>query len=345
LGQVLFDVLKICDAPKKTRTGQYATDEQTLAALAPDHEIVRLLLEHRNASKLKSTYADVLPTAIWPRTGRVHTTFNQVMTSTGRLNSQDPNLQNIPIRTERGQEIRKAFVPRSDEYLLLSADYSQIELRIIAELSHELGLLEAFDSGVDVHTATAAKVYGVNLESVTFEMRRKAKMVNYGIAYGISAFGLAQRLGIARKEALEIINQYFRQFPGIRRYMDQTIASARQRGYVETITGRRRYIRDINSSNSTLRSAAERNAINAPVQGSAADLIKVAMIDIHRELVDRNLKTQILLQVHDELVFDLYRSEETEVRPMVEEKMKKALPLGVPIVVEMGVGRNWLEAH
>jgi DNA polymerase-1 len=345
LGQVLFDVLKLCDAPKKTRTGQYATDEQTLAALAPDHEIVRLLLEYRNASKLKSTYADVLPTAIWPRTGRVHTTFNQVMTSTGRLNSQDPNLQNIPIRTERGQEIRKAFVSGNDEYLLLSADYSQIELRIIAELSHERGLLEAFDSGVDVHTATAAKVYGVGLKSVTAEMRRKAKMVNYGIAYGISAFGLAQRLGIARREALEIINQYFRQFPGIRQYMDQTIASARQRGYVETITGRRRYIRDINSSNSTLRGAAERNAINAPVQGSAADLIKVAMIDIHRELEARNLKTRILLQVHDELVFDLYRPEEQEVREMVEEKMKNALSLGVPIMVEMGVGRNWLEAH
>jgi DNA polymerase-1 len=345
LGQVLFEVLKICDAPKKTKTGQYATDEQTLAALAPDHEIVRHLLEYRNAAKLKSTYADVLPTAIWPRTGRIHTTFNQVVTSTGRLNSQDPNLQNIPIRTERGQEIRKAFVPRAEEYLLLSADYSQIELRIIAALSHEAGLLEAFNSGIDVHNATAAKVYGVPLESVTFEMRRKAKMVNYGIAYGISAFGLAQRLGIRRKEALEIINQYFRQFPGIRQYMEQTIASARKRGYVETITGRRRYIHDINSSNNTLRGAAERNAINAPIQGSAADLIKRAMIDIHQDLVARNLKTRLLLQVHDELVFDLYRPEEKQVRALAEERMKNAIRFDVPIVVEQGVGRNWLEAH
>ena len=345
LGQILFEVLKICEKPKKTRTGQYATDEQTLAAMAPDHEIVRKLLEHRAASKLKSTYADTLPTAIWPQTGRIHTTYNQVMTSTGRLNSQDPNLQNIPIRTERGQEIRKAFVPRDRNYRLMSADYSQIELRIIAGLSREAGLLEAFNSGIDVHTATAAKVYGVFLEMVTPEMRRKAKMVNYGIAYGISAFGLAQRLAIPRKEAAEIIDQYFKQFPGIGRYMDETIAFAQQNGYVETVTGRRRYIRDIRSSNNTVRSGAERNAINAPIQGSAADMIKLAMIHIHRDLDDRNLKSRMLLQVHDELVFDLYRSEEEEVRGIVEERMKNAIPLEVPIVVEIGVGDNWLEAH
>ncbi len=345
LGQVLFDVLKLGAAPKKTRTGQYATDEQTLAALASDHEVVQRLLAYRAAAKLKSTYADALPAAIWPKTSRVHTTFNQVMTATGRLNSQDPNLQNIPIRTERGQEIRKAFVPRSKEYRLLSADYSQIELRIIAALSHEAGLLEAFRTGADIHTATAAKVYGVSPERVTPEMRRKAKMVNYGIAYGISAFGLAQRLGIPRQEAADIIEQYFRRFPGIRRYMDETIAFAREHGYVETVTGRRRYLRDIRSANNTVRGAAERNAINAPVQGTAADMIKLAMIHIQGELTRRNLKTRMVLQVHDELVFDLYAPEEKEVRALVEEKMKTAIPLDVPIVVETGAGQNWLEAH
>jgi DNA polymerase-1 len=345
LGQILFEVMKICEAPKKTKTGQYATDEQTLMVLAPDHEIVQRLLEHRAATKLKSTYADALPAAIWPKTGRIHTTFNQVMTSTGRLNSQNPNLQNIPIRRERGQEIRRAFVPRDRNYLLLSADYSQIELRIIAALSREAGLLEAFKTGVDVHTATAARVFGVPLDGVNAEMRRKAKMVNYGIAYGISAFGLSQRLGIPRKEAAGIIDEYFRQFAGIRRYMSDTIAFAREHGFVKTVTGRRRYMRDIRSSNNTIRSGAERNAINAPIQGSAADLIKLAMVNIHREFQARKLKTRMLLQVHDELVFDLYRPEEQEVRALVEEKMKTAIPLDVPMVVEMGVGENWLAAH
>jgi DNA polymerase-1 len=345
LGQVLFDLLKIGDAPKKTKTGQYSTDEQTLLALAPDHEIVQRLLEHRTASKLKSTYADALPEAIWPKTGRVHTTYNQVMTSTGRLNSQNPNLQNIPIRTERGQEIRKAFVPRSGEYRLLSADYSQIELRILAALSREKAMLEAFTAGADIHAATAARVFGVFPDLVTPEMRRKAKMVNFGIAYGISAFGLSQRLGIPRAEAGEIINQYFKQFPGIRRYMDDTIEFARQHGYVETVTGRRRYIRDIRSANNTVRGDAERNAINAPIQGTAADMIKLAMINIQRELARRKLKTRMLLQVHDELVFDLYEPEQQEVLPLVEEKMKTAIPLDVAMVVEMGVGENWLAAH
>ena len=345
LGQVLFDLLKIGDAPKKTKTGQYATDEQTLATLAADHEIVRRLLEYRTASKLKSTYADALPEAIWPGTSRVHTTYNQVMTTTGRLNSQNPNLQNIPIRTERGQEIRKAFIPRDGEYRLLAADYSQIELRILAALSHEAAMLEAFKAGEDIHAATAARVFGVALEAVTPEMRRKAKMVNFGIAYGISAFGLSQRLGIPRSEGGEIIDHYFKQFPGIRRYMDETIAFARQHGYVQTVTGRRRYLRDIRSANNTVRGAAERNAINAPIQGTAADMIKLAMINIHRELALRNLKTRMLLQVHDELVFDLYLPEQKEVLIVVEEKMKTAIPLDVPIVVEMGVGENWLEAH
>jgi DNA polymerase I len=345
LGQVLFDILKISDAPKKTKTGQYATDEQTLLTLAPNHEIVQRLLDHRGATKLKSTYADTLPTAIWSKTNRVHTTYNQVVTATGRLNSQDPNLQNIPIRTERGKEIRKAFVPRNGKHLLLSADYSQIELRIIAALSRETGLLEAFRTGADVHTATAARVYGVFPDLVTPEMRRKAKMVNYGIAYGISAFGLSQRLGIPRKEAAEIIDQYFKQFPGIRTYMDETIEFARKHGYVETITGRRRYLRDIRSLNNTIRGAAERNAINAPIQGTAADMIKIAMVNIHREFAAQKLHTRMLLQVHDELVFDLYRPEEEQVRKVVDDKMSNAIPLDVPIVVEMGVGETWLEAH
>lgn len=345
LGEVFFDVLKICDKPKKTKTGQYATDERTLAELAPDHEIVRRLLEYRGMTKLKSTYVDALPPAVWSRTGRIHTTYQQTATATGRLNSQSPNLQNIPIRSERGREIRKAFVPRDNEYLLLSADYSQIELRIIAALTHDPAMVEAFQNGVDIHAATAARVFQVALDGVTSEMRRKAKMVNYGIAYGISAFGLAQRLTIPRREAAAIMDEYFTQFPGVRKYMSDTIAFAQQNGYVETITGRRRYIRDIRSANATVRAAAERNAINAPIQGSAADMIKIAMVHIQAELTRRKLKTALLLQVHDELVFDLFKSEESEVRPLVDEKMRKAIPLAVPIVVEMGTGRNWLEAH
>lgn len=345
LGEILFDQLKISPNPKRTRTGQYATDEQTLMALAAEHEIVRLLLAHRAASKLKSTYADALPLAIFPKTGRVHTTYQQTATATGRLNSQNPNLQNIPIRRESGQEIRKAFVPRSPEYRLLSADYSQIELRIIAALSREPALLGAFASGADVHTATAARVYGVPPDQVSPEMRRKAKMVNYGIAYGISAFGLAQRLGIPRGEAAEIIDNYFKQFSGIRGFMDHTIALARRQGWVETVTGRRRYIRDILSANNSLRAAAERNAINAPIQGTAADLIKIAMINIQRELIARNSKTRLLLQVHDELVFDLHQSEADTLPPLIEHLMKIAIPLDVPIEVEIGTGENWLAAH
>jgi DNA polymerase I len=345
LGQILFDVLKIAGAPKKTKTGQYSTNEQTLIELAGEHEIVQRLLDFRAATKLKSTYADALPAAIWPATGRVHTTYNQAVTATGRLNSQNPNLQNIPIRTEKGREIRKAFVPRNADYLLLSADYSQIELRIIAALSHETGMLEAFHQNLDIHTATAAKVFGVANDGVTSEMRRKAKMVNYGIAYGISAFGLAQRLAIPRKEAGEIIEHYFARFPGIASYMRETVESARNRGYTETVTGRRRYLRDIRSANGAVRGAAERNAINAPIQGTAADMIKLAMINIHRELTARKLKTKMLLQVHDELVFDLYRPEEKEVRELVADKMSTAIKMEAPIEVEMGVGENWLEAH
>ncbi|MDB6066024.1 MAG: polymerase [Pedosphaera sp.] len=345
LGQILFDVMKIAGSPKKTKTGQYATNEQTLIELASEHEIVQRLLDFRGASKLKSTYADALPETIWPKSGRVHTTYNQAVTSTGRLNSQNPNLQNIPIRTEQGKEIRKAFVPRDEEHVLMSADYSQIELRIIAALSNETGMLEAFHQNLDIHTATAAKVYGVPLDLVTADMRSKAKMVNYGIAYGISSFGLAQRLAIPRKEAAVIIEQYFAKYPGIAKYMKDTVALARKQGYVETVTGRRRYIRDINSANAAVRGAAERNAINAPIQGTAADMIKIAMINVHRGLVEGKFKTRMLLQVHDELVFDVPRSEEKRVRPLIEEKMKTAIQLEAPIEVEIGSGTTWLEAH
>jgi DNA polymerase-1 len=345
LGEILFDVMKICDNPKKTKTGQYATDEQTLAMLAPDHEIVRLLLDYRVMTKLKSTYVDTLPQSIWPKTGRIHTTFNQTATSTGRLNSGNPNVQNIPIREERGREIRRAFVARGEGWSLLSADYSQIELRIIAALSHETAMLDAFSRDIDIHTATAARVYGVALEAVTSEMRRKAKMVNYGIAYGISAFGLAQRLTIPRKEAATIMEEYFTQFPAIKKYMTDTIEFARKNGYVETVTGRRRYMRDITSSNATIRSGAERNAINAPIQGTAADMIKMAMVNIHSELERRKFRTRMLLTVHDELVFDLWNAEKDDVLPVIEEKMRSAIRLDVPITVEMGIGQNWLEAH
>jgi DNA polymerase-1 len=345
LGEILFDRLKIANAPKKTRTGQYATDEQTLIALGSEHEIVRRLLEYRECSKLKTTYADALPAAIFPLSGRVHTTLQQLATATGRLNSQNPNLQNIPIRSRLGKEIRKAFVPRGDGFLLLSADYSQIELRVIAALSRETAMIEALKSGLDIHIATAARVFGVPEKEVTPEMRERCKMVNYGIAYGMSAFGLAQRLGIPRKEAARIIDHYFAQFPGIRKYMSDTVEFARQHGYVETITGRRRYLRDIRSSNATIRGAAERNAINTPIQGTAADMIKLAMIQIHRELAARKLRSRMILQVHDELIFDLHAPERDELSALVEDRMKNALALDVPVVVEIGAGANWLEAH
>jgi DNA polymerase-1 len=345
LGEVLFERLKLVEKAKKTKTGQYATNEQVLQELAGTHPVVQKILDYRAATKLKSTYVDTLPGAIWGKSGRIHTTFRQTDTSTGRLASDNPNLQNIPIRTELGREIRKAFVPRDENFLLMSADYSQIELRIIAALGRESGLIEAFRQNLDIHTATAARVFGVFLDLVTPEMRRKAKMVNYGIAYGISAFGLAQRLGIPRKEAAEIIEHYFTQFPGVRRYMSDTIEFAREHGYVETVTGRRRYMRDIRSSNGTVRAGAERNAINAPIQGTAADMIKIAMANIHRELCQRGLETRMLLTVHDELVFDLHKSEEPTVRSLVEDRMRNAIALEVPIVVEIGVGQTWLEAH
>ncbi len=345
VGEVLFEQLKIVDKPSKTKTGQYSTAEDVLSKLENKHPIVRLILDYRELVKLKNTYVDVLPQLINPRTGRIHSTFNQVVAVTGRLSSDNPNLQNIPIRTARGREIRKAFVPRSEEYVLLSADYSQIELRIIAELSGDTGMLEAFNSGEDIHAATAAKVYGVPIAEVTSDMRRSAKMVNFGIIYGISAFGLADRLNISRTEAKGIIENYFKQYPAIKDYMDESVEQARKKGYVETVLGRRRYLRDINSANATVRGFAERNAINAPIQGSAADMIKIAMVRIHQDIIDRNLKSKMVLQVHDELVFDVHRPELDEMKSLVGDRMKHALTLKVPIEVGMGSGANWLEAH
>jgi DNA polymerase I len=345
VGEVLFEHMRIVEKPVKTKTGQYSTSEDVLSKIENKHPIIKKILDYRELVKLKNTYVDVLPEMINPRTGRIHTCYNQVVAVTGRLSSDNPNLQNIPIRTERGKEIRKAFVPRDDKHTLLSADYSQIELRIIAELSGDAGMIDAFKSGIDIHTTTAAKVYGVALDAVTGEMRRNAKMVNFGIIYGISPFGLAERLNISRTEAKGIIDNYFRQYSDVREYMDESIEKARQKGYVETIMGRRRYLRDINSANQTVRGFAERNAINAPIQGSAADMIKIAMINIHADLKKKKLKSKMLLQVHDELVFDVIKEELDEIKILVEDRMKTALSLKVPVEIGIGSGNNWLEAH
>lgn len=345
LGEVLFDKLQLDPKAKKTKTGQYQTGEDILMALASKSDIVQDILDFRQLQKLKSTYVDALPLMVNPKTGRVHTSYNQAVAATGRLSSNNPNLQNIPIRTERGREVRKAFIARDENHILLSADYSQIELRIIAEISKEENMLDAFSKGIDIHTATAAKVYGVSIEEVDGTQRRNAKAVNFGIIYGQSAFGLSQNLGIPRKEAAEIIEQYFAQYPGIKRYMSDTMNFARENGYVETIMGRRRYLRDINSANQTVRGFAERNAINAPIQGSAADMIKIAMINIHKEMKAQNLQSTMTMQVHDELVFDVLKSEKEAVKAIIQDKMANAIKLTVPIVVEIGEGNNWLEAH
>ena len=345
LGEVLFDKLQLDPKAKKTKTGQYQTGEDVLTALAHKSDIVKDILDFRQLQKLKSTYVDSLPLLINKKTGRIHTSYNQAVASTGRLSSNNPNLQNIPIRTERGREVRRAFIPRDENHVILSADYSQIELRLIAEISKDENMMEAFAQGLDIHTATAAKVYGVSLDEVTSSQRRNAKAVNFGIIYGQTAFGLSQSLGIPRKEAAEIIDNYFNEYPGIKNYMNDTMHFARENGYVETIMGRRRYLRDINSANATVRGFAERNAINAPIQGSAADMIKIAMIQIHRDIIDQKLNSKMTMQVHDELVFDVLRSEIEPMKKIILERMKHAFKTEVPILVEIGEGNNWLEAH
>jgi DNA polymerase-1 len=345
LGEVLFDKMKLGDKPKKTKSGQYATGEDILLGLASQHEIAKRILEYREYDKLRSTYVEALPKMISQYDGRIHTDYRQAVAATGRLSSNNPNLQNIPIRTEKGRQIRKAFVARNEEYLFMSADYSQIELRIAASFAKDEIMIEAFRTKRDIHTTTAAKVFKVELDQVTPDMRRKAKEVNFGILYGSTAFGLAQNLGIARSEASEIIKSYFLEFPAIKRYMDDSINTAREKEYVETIFGRRRYLRDINSRNVATRGFAERNAINAPIQGSAADIIKIAMVNIHQWLAKEKLKTRMTMQVHDELVFDLHKSEVDIVKEKVQQLMCSAVQLEVPMEVEVGVGENWLDAH
>jgi DNA polymerase-1 len=347
LGEILFERMQLDPKAKKTKTGQYATGEDVLLKLAARHQIVDDILAFRELTKLRSTYVDALPEMINRKTGRVHTSYAQSVAVTGRLSSNNPNLQNIPIRTERGREIRKAFIPRNEEYLLVSADYSQIELRIVAAISGDPNMCAAFREGKDIHTATAAKVFGVEEKDVTKEMRYKAKSVNFGIIYGQGAFGLADNLGISRTEAKEIIDNYKKQFAGIQRYMDSTINFAREHGYVETLMGRKRWLKDINSANFTIRGFAERNAINSPIQGSAADMIKLAMIRVHEEFRRQKLRSKMLLQVHDELVFDAHKDEIDIIKPIIMRCMQTALPLpeDVPATAEIGSGINWLEAH
>ena len=345
MGEVLFDHMKIDPKAKKTKTGQYKTDEATLQKLAAEHEIVSKIVDYRKVNKLRSTYVDALPKLIHPKTGRVHTSYAQAVAATGRLSSTNPNLQNIPIRTDMGKEIRKAFVPRDDNHTLLAVDYSQIELRIVASVAEDPGMMEAFNAGLDIHTATAAKVFGVEVADVTKDQRYKAKSVNFGLIYGQGAFGLAQNLGIKRGEAKELIDAYFEQFGGVKTYMDDTIKYCREHGYVKTLMGRKRFIPDINSNNQTVVGFAERNAINAPIQGSAADMIKLAMINIHNRFSKMDIGTRMLLQVHDELLFDVPKNELEEITAVIKEEMERAMPLKVPVIAEAGHGANWLEAH
>ncbi|TRX38985.1 DNA polymerase I [Flavobacterium restrictum] len=346
LGDILFDKLKIGGAKqKKTKTGQYATGEEVLSYLANDNEIVRDILEWRQMVKLQSTYIDALPNQVDAKTGRVHTDYMQTVAATGRLSSNNPNLQNIPVRTERGRLIRKAFIPRDENYTLVSADYSQIELRIIAALSGEENMIAAFQNNEDIHRSTAAKVFNVPLEEVTKEQRSNAKTVNFGIIYGVSAFGLSNQTSLSRKEAAELIDAYYATYPKLKAYMANQVDFARENGYVQTVLGRRRYLKDINSANMMVKSGAERNAVNAPIQGSAADIIKIAMINIHKKLVAENWKSKMLLQVHDELVFDVHNSELEKIQPMIKHEMENAFIMNVPLDVEIGLGKNWLEAH
>ncbi len=345
LGEILFGEMQLVEKPKKTKTGQFKTDEQTLASLATKHPIVANILSYREASKLKSTYVDALPHHRAMHTGRVHTHLHQLVTSTGRLASSDPNLQNIPIRSEMGRELRRAFVPRGPEFTLMAADYSQVELRVMASLSGDPAMIEAFQQDLDIHTATAARVFGVETADVTSDMRRTAKMVNFGIIYGISAFGLSQRLGIPRGEASEIIKTYFEQYPAIKQFMEDTTESVREKGYAQTLAGRRRYFKDIKSGNASIRANAERAAINSPIQGTAADMIKLAMVRIHEIMLGR--KSRMILQVHDELLFDLHQDEREELPPLIVAAMASAitLPNNVPIKIDTGFGDNWLQAH
>lgn len=345
LGEILFDRLQLDAKAKKTKTGQYSTNEETLKKLVGKHDIIDKVLDYRSLKKLKSTYVDTLPELVNPNTGRIHTSYMQTVATTGRLSSNNPNLQNIPIRTEKGREIRKAFIPRDENHVLLAADYSQIELRIIAALSKDQGMIEAFREGHDIHSATASKVFDVAMKEVTREMRSKAKMVNFGIIYGISAFGLSQRLGIPRKEAKSIIDSYFEKYSRIKEYMDESIEFARKNGYVQTIMERKRILKDINSANAIVRGFAERNAINAPIQGSAADVIKMAMINIDRCMEEQEFQSKMILQVHDELVFDVYQPELEQLQTLVKHEMEHAVELEVPLTVEMDTGRNWLDAH
>lgn len=345
LGEILFNKLKLVDKPKKTKTGQFSTAEDVLSYLAKDHEIIQNVLDYRGLAKLKSTYVDALPEQIEESTGRVHTDYMQTVAATGRLSSNNPNLQNIPIRTERGRQVRKAFVPRNEEYTLLAADYSQIELRIIAALSEETTMIEAFKNGEDIHASTASKVFNVPLEEVTREQRSNAKTVNFGIIYGVSAFGLSNQTDLSRGEAKELIDTYYETYPKLKSYMNELVNFARDNGYVQTVLSRRRYLKDINGSNAIVRGAAERNAVNAPIQGSAADIIKIAMINIHRKLEEGNYKSKMLLQVHDELVFDVYKPELEKLQILIKTEMEGAYTLTVPLDVEVGLGENWLQAH
>jgi len=345
LGVILFEKMKLVDKPKKTKTGQYSTAEDVLSYLAKDHEIIRDVLEYRGLAKLKSTYVDALPLQVEESTQRIHTDYMQTVAATGRLSSNNPNLQNIPIRTERGREVRKAFVPRDENHVLLAADYSQIELRIIAALSEETTMIEAFKNGEDIHASTAANVFNIPLDEVTREQRSNAKTVNFGIIYGVSAFGLSNQTDLSRSEAKELIETYYETYPKLRSYMSKQVDFARENEYVQTVLGRRRYLKNINAQNAIVRGAAERNAINAPIQGSAADIIKIAMINIYNLLEEGNYKSKMLLQVHDELVFDIYKPELETLQPLIKKEMENAFTLAVPLDVEIGLGNNWLEAH
>ncbi|WP_299551998.1 DNA polymerase I [Seonamhaeicola sp.] len=345
LGVILFEKLKLVDKPKKTKTGQYSTSEDVLSYLAKDHEIIQNILDFRGLSKLKSTYVDALPTQVEENTGRVHTDYMQTVAATGRLSSNNPNLQNIPIRTERGRQVRKAFIPRNKNYTLLAADYSQIELRVIAALSKEETMIEAFKNGEDIHASTASKVFNVPIDEVSREQRSNAKTVNFGIIYGVSAFGLSNQTNLSRSESKELIDTYYATYPKLRSFISDQVAFARDNGYVQTVLGRRRYLKDINSRNAVVRGAAERNAVNAPIQGSAADIIKIAMINIHQKLNEGDFKTKMLLQVHDELVFDVYKPELDTIKTLVKTEMENAYKLEVPLDVDLDIGDNWLEAH